>query len=154
MLKAKRAFTLIEVMIAVVIISTVVMALITMSGNNKYAFASYKNKTKVNQYASFFIANPDYGFENEKVYLDDLLSEFNVESDLRRELKKVKIELKYQKIEQIDMSEFDESDEESIDADSNEQEDKNVNSQLIIEIGKTVLNLDDTSVSLLRIQVQ
>ncbi len=152
MRKAKAAFTLIEVMIAVVIISTVIMALITMNGNNKYTFSLYKDKTKINQYASFFIANPDYGFEDKRLHLDDLLSEFDVETDLRRNLKNIKVELKYQEMERIDMSEFDEDEQQEQD-DADNQEAKGVNSQLIIEIGKTTLNIDGTSISLLRIQV-
>ena len=47
------------------------------------------------------------------MFLDDLVSDFDVESDLRRELKKVKVDLIYQMVEQIDMSEFEESDEEA-----------------------------------------
>ena len=151
--KAREAFTLIEVMIAVVIISTVIMALLTMSGNNTHTFSSFKDKTKVNQFASFFIANPDYGFESETLFLDDLVSSFDVESDLRRELKKVKAALSYQMVEQIDMSEYDESDEEETTQEDNE-EDKKVNSSLIIEIGRTILKVNNTSVALLRIQVQ
>lgn len=151
--KAREAFTLIEVMIAVVIISTVIMALLTMSGNNTHTFSSFKDKTKVNQFASFFIANPDYGFESKTLFLDDLVSSFDVESDLRRELKKVKVALSYQMVEQIDMSEYEESDEEETTQGENE-EDKEVNSSLIIEIGRTILKVNNTSVALLRIQVQ
>jgi len=151
--KAKKAFTLIEVMIAVVIISTVIMALITMSGNNTHIFSTFKNKTEVNQYASFFISNPDYGYENEKVYLDDLLGEFDVESDLRRELKSTQVELNYKEVDRIDMSEFDESEQEEENLDEQGQE-KEVASALIIEIGRTTLKTEDSSVSLLRIQVQ
>ncbi|MEA2100519.1 MAG: prepilin-type N-terminal cleavage/methylation domain-containing protein [Campylobacterota bacterium] len=154
--KGRYAFTLIEVMVAVVIISTVIMALLTMSGNNTHLFSSFKNQIKINQYASFFISNTDYGLENEDVTLDKLVSEFDLETDLRRELKSIKVDVNYQVIEQIDMSEFEESDDEIEEKydDSMEEEEENVNSSLIIEIGKTVLRVHDSSVSLLRIQVQ
>ena len=151
MLKAKNAFTLIEVMIAVVIISTVIMALLTMSGNNTHIFSSFKEKTKINQYASFFIANSEYGYERKTIFLDNLVSDFDVESDLRRMLKKVKVALTYQIVEQIDMSGFQESDEEEP---QEQEEDKQVNSSLIIEIGRTTLKIDKSSVSLLRIKAQ
>ena len=150
----EEGFTLIEVMIAVVIISTVIMALLTMSGNNTHIFSSFKDKTKINQYASFFIANSEYGYEKKTIFLDNLVSDFDVESDLRRELKRVKVALTYQIVEQVDMSEFQESDEEEEIQEQEEEEDKQVNSSLIIEIGRTTLKIDKSSVSLLRIQVQ
>jgi len=155
MAKARDAFTLIEVMIAVLIISTVIMALITMSGNNTHLFSTFKNQKQINQYASFFIANNKYGLENEDVTLDKLVDEFDLETNLRRELKTKKVAVNYQIIDEIDMSEFEEKDEEDLDdyVDNN-SEDENVNSSLIIEIGKTVLRVKDSSVSLLRIQIK
>jgi len=155
MAKARDAFTLIEVMIAVLIISTVIMALITMSGNNTHLFSTFKNQKHINQYASFFIANDKYGLENEDVTLDKLVDEFDLETDLRRELKTKKVSVNYQVIDEIDMSEFEEKDEEDLDDYvDNDSEDENVNSSLIIEIGKTVLRVKDSSVSLLRIQIK
>lgn len=155
MAKARDAFTLIEVMIAVLIISTVIMALITMSGNNTHLFSTFKNQKQINQYASFFIANDKYGLENEDVTLDKLVDEFDLETDLRRELKTKKVSVNYQVIDEIDMSEFEEKDEEDLDDYvDNDSEDENVNSSLIIEIGKTVLRVKDSSVSLLRIQIK
>jgi competence protein ComGC len=148
------AFTLIEVMISVVIISTVIMALLTMKGNNTHIFSSFKEKSKINQYASFFISNSSYGIESDSVKLDDLVSEFDVESDLRRELKDIKVDVIYQMIDQIDMSEFEESEEEEDLSNTIDEEEKQVNSSLIIEIGKTILKVNNTSVALLRIQVQ
>jgi len=153
----KRAFTLIEVMVAVVIISTVILALLTMNGNNTHLFSSFKQQAKINQYASFFISNAEYGLEDDSVVMDDLVSEFDVESDLRRELKEIKVELKYQIVEQIDLSEYEEDDSESDenpDMNEDEEESKDTNSSMIIEIGKTTLRLNDSGVSLLRIQIQ
>ena len=150
----RKAFTLIEVMVSVVIISTVILALLTMGGNNTHLFLSFKEQSKINQYASFFISNPDYGLEDDSVMMDDLLSEFDVEDELRRELKEIKVELLYRIIEQIDLSEYEDSEEENEDSEISEDEIKDTNSSLIIEIGKTTLKLKDSSTALLRIQVQ
>lgn len=157
MVKGRGAFTLIEVMVAVLIITTVIMALITMSGNNTHYFSSLKNKTKIDQYASLFISNTKYGLENEDVTLDKLVDQFDIETDLRRELKAIKVNVNYQVIDTIDMSEFEDTNEDDTNqyeaTDSNEQNDS-VNSNLIIEIGKTVLRVDDSSVPLVRIQIK
>jgi len=158
MAKARDAFTLIEVMIAVLIISTVIMALITMSGNNTHLFANFKNQKQINQYASFFISNDKYGLENEDVTLDKLVDEFDLETDLRRKLKTIKVDVNYKVIDTINMNEFDDTEDENNHenndyAESNDNN-KTTNSSLIIEIGKTVLRVEKSSVALVRIQIK
>ncbi|WP_324170588.1 prepilin-type N-terminal cleavage/methylation domain-containing protein [Sulfurimonas sp.] len=138
MSKSKNAFTLVEVMVAVMIISVVIMALLQMQGNSNHMFSRLKDKLKVNQYTSFFISNADYGFEKNSVDLDDVLSDFIVEDDLRRELKKIKVEVQYKKLRQLDMSEND---------------DEDVSSEMIFEIGKTILKANDSSASFIRFRV-
>jgi len=152
MIKARTAFTLIEVMISVIIISTVILSLLTMSGNNTHIFTSFKNKTIINQYASFFIANTKYGLENDEATLDRLVDEFDLESDLRRTLRDTKVKVIYQELETIDMSEY----EEDSDVSEDNVEEAQVNNNLIIEIGSTILKIKSlqSSVSLLRIRIK
>ncbi len=137
--KSKNAFTLIEVMVAVIIISVVIMALLKMQGNNAHMFSRFTSQLKINQYASFFIANSDYGFEKKSVNLDDILSDFKLEDDLRIELKNIKVEVVYEELEQIDMSESDE---------------ENSSSSMIMEIGRSILNVNNSSTSLVRFRIQ
>lgn len=94
----KDAFSLIEVMIAVVIISVVIMSLLQLQGNNMHLFSSFAKKEMLNQYGSFFIANEDYGYEKKSISLDELVSEFKIEDELRMELKKIKADIAYQDI--------------------------------------------------------
>ncbi|OIP55183.1 MAG: hypothetical protein AUK54_04340 [Helicobacteraceae bacterium CG2_30_36_10] len=143
---AKSAFTLIEVLVSVMIISVVIMALIKMNANNTHIFSSLKQQTKTNQYASFLIANEEYGFENKSVLINDLLSEFDLQNDLRRELKNIKAEIIYQELQLIDMSEEDSTLETA--------EDTEVTSNIILEIGKSILKTDESSTALLRIGIQ
>ncbi len=140
--KSKKAFTLMEVMVAVIIISVVIMALLEMQGNNSHMFTRFSSQIKITQYSSFLISNKDYGFEKDSVYLDDLLSEFRVEDDLRRELKEIKAEIVYEELDRIDMSESDEDDE------------GESNSSIIFEIGKTILNVNDQSTVVMRFKIQ
>lgn len=143
---AKSAFTLIEVLVSVMIISVVIMALIQMNANNTHIFSSLKQQTKTNQYASFLIANEEYGFENKSVVINDLLSEFDLQNDLRRELKNIKAEIIYQELQLIDMSEKDSTLETA--------EDSEVPQNLILEMGKSIFKTEDSSTALLRIRIQ
>jgi len=127
----RKAFTLIEVMIAVLIISTVIMALLQMRANGSHIFMKLFKQKEINQYATFVISNKNYGFENEKVSLDKLLDEFDMESELRRKLKKVKIEIFYQEVKLISF-----------------REDMN------FEIGKTIIKTPKSSFYTLRLRSQ
>ena len=138
------AFTLIEVMVAVMIISVVIAALLQMRGNSTHLFLNMNQKSKVNQFSSFFISNDNYGYENKTTSLDELIPEFEVEDDLRRELKNIKVDVIYQELATIDMSEFD------MDSD----QDDAAASSMVFEIGKTILKTQDSSVALLRLKLQ
>ena len=140
----RKGFTLIEVMVAVMIISVVIMALLQMYANSNHIFSVFKEKTKTNQYSSFFISNQAYGLENKSIHMDELVSDFKVEDDLRRNLKDMKAEVLYQVVGQIDMSESDDATEEGSDTSSN----------MILELGKTILKVDNSSNALLRIRIQ
>jgi len=126
-----------EVMVAVMIISVVIMALLEMQGNTTQIFSKVGNTLKLNQYTSLFISNKDYGFENKSVDLDDLLSEFKVENELRRELKTIKVKVDYQELKRFDMSEIEEG-----------------SSNMVFELGKTTLNVDDSFASIVRFRIQ
>ena len=140
--KARKAFTLIEVMIAVVIISTVIMALIQMYANNTHIFASFKKQAKINQYASVLISNENYGFKNKSIHLYDMVRDFDIEDDLRRELKETKVKVIYKELRTIDMSEQD-SDEEI-----------QTSSGLVLEIGKSTIVLKESSTSLIKFKLK
>jgi prepilin-type N-terminal cleavage/methylation domain-containing protein len=144
----RKAFTLIEVMIAVVIISVVIAALIQMFANNTHIFSSLKSQSKINSYVSLFIANDTYGLEDKEVSLDDLVSEFNVESELRAVLRETKAKIIYKELESIDMREYEEGEE------VDQESEASVNSGLVFEVGSSTIKIHDSSASLLRIQIQ
>ncbi|MBU0720373.1 prepilin-type N-terminal cleavage/methylation domain-containing protein [bacterium] len=147
--KSRDAFTLIEVMISVVIISVVILALLEMQGNSTHIFSGLKKQLKMNQYTSFFISNAEYGFEKKSVDMDELVSDFKVEDELRRELKNIKVELVYQELNTIDLREFEQSD-----ADLSEGDMSASDSNLIFEVGKTVLKTGDSTSGLMRLRFQ
>ena len=138
----KEAFTLIEVMVAVMIISVVIMALTQMYANNTHIFLSLKKQTKVNQYASLLITNEKYGWESDETNVYELIEGFNVEDDLRRELKDIKVKLSYQELKTLDMSEED------------VYEEGAESSGVVFEIGKSLIQTEDSSTAMMRFRIQ
>jgi len=139
--RCKNAFTLLEVMVAVMIITVVIMALIQMYANNTHIFLSLKQKTQLNQYASLLVGNKNYGWENDEIDLYRLVENYNLETDLRRELKSIKIDIKYDELKMLDMSEED-LNENSIES-----------SSFVFEIGNTIIRSRDASTALLRFRI-
>lgn len=141
----RRAFTLVEVMVAVVIVSVVIAALLQMQGNTNHKLFNIKEMMKTNQYNSFLLSLSDkYGFESSKMDMKRLVYEFELESDLRRRLKGMKLELYYEELTTIDTSELDAS------SDLNETS----NTSLIFEIGKTTLKTKDFTTQVIRVKIQ
>ena len=138
----RDAFTLIEVMVAVIIITVVIMALLQMHANSTHIFSSMKKQTKTNQYSSFLISNENYGFEDKNIYLYSLVRDFDLQDDLRRELKKIKIKMLYKELEAIDIG--NQSNDEEIESSSN----------LVLEIGESLIQTDSGSTALMRFRIR
>lgn len=147
------AFTLIEVMVAVVIISSVIMALIQMYANNIHIFSSLKAKTDITQYGSLLLDNPNVGFEKEETNLYELIDGFDVTDDLRHHLKKIKVKVVYQELERLDLSELD-TEQKDDDTQESEPQDKTATNTMLLEIGRTVLKFDEGATSIMRIQLK
>ena len=145
------AFTLIEVMVAVMIISVVIAALLQMRGNSTHIFMQLDKKLKINQYMSFLISNENFGFENDNISLDEIVSEFDLEDELRRKLKGIHSEVVYQEISTIDMSEFEAKEEDPQNYDNQDEESK---SAMVFEVGKSILKTKDSSAAILRLRLQ
>lgn len=131
-----------EVMVAVMIVSVVIAALLQMRGDTSNKFFNIKKMLDTNQYNSFLISTDNkYGFESSNIDMKRLVDNFKVQSDLRRKLSSMKVKLKYKTLQVIDTSEFN----------SDEQ---NATTGIIFEIGKTELITKKFSSSLIRIRVQ
>ena len=137
-------------MVAVVIISVVIMALIELIANNSHNFSTLSKKEQNNQYLSFFGSPSRYGFADKHITLYDLVKDFELESDLRRDLKAIKVDVIYQEIDSIDMDDY--SVDEQEESEVEEDQENRTNSSMAFEIGKTILKIDNSSVSILRIK--
>ena len=143
----RSAFTLIEMMIAVMIISVVVAALLQLQANNTHLFERIEKKESLQHYTSLLLASK-YGFENDSLTLDRLVERFDIDDDLRRELKKIKLKVMYETLETIDLSQM--SDEDALEA---ENPDEEKSSSLSLEIGRSILRFDGESVSIMRVRL-
>ncbi len=143
---SKRAgFTLIEVMVAVMIISVVITALLELQSNTTKSFSHLREVQKNLQYASL-LQGTKYGYENDSLTLERLVARFDLDDNLRRELKSIKASILYQKLDTVDTSELEDADEANIRPDAQQ-------TTFILEIGRTVLQLPNGSTSLVRIRI-
>ena len=148
---SKNAFTLIEVMVAVMIVSVVIAALLQMRGNTSHKFIGIKKMMQTNQYNSFLLSKGDkYGFEESNIDLYRLVDDFDLEDDLRRRLKAIKLKVDYEELDTIDTAEFDESAQPSEDGEEVQKD----TTGIVFEIGKSMLKAENFSTSLMRIRIQ
>jgi len=147
----RGGFTLIEVMVAVMIVSVVIAALLEMRGNTTQKFFTIKKMLVTNQYNSFLLnVGEKYGFERSSLTLYGLVDDFDLESDLRRRLKSIKVSIDYEELSVIDTNEYTSSQE---DSQENMQGESGATG-IIFEIGKTVLEGENMKGSLIRVRVQ
>ncbi|MBD3797678.1 MAG: prepilin-type N-terminal cleavage/methylation domain-containing protein [Campylobacterales bacterium] len=129
---SKKAFTLLEVMVAVLIVSVVIAAIFQVKGDANTKLFWVQERIKKAQYNTFFLGNTEkYGFEKSNVSLYELVSDFELEDDLRRELKALKINIDYDELEGIETP-----------------------MGSVFEIGKTKLNAKEFDQSILRVRLQ
>jgi prepilin-type N-terminal cleavage/methylation domain-containing protein len=88
----KKAFSLMEVMIAVSLLSVVVFALFQIKSNNIFILSKATQESKNKEYLMMAMDTKEYSKRNKNVYLDRLYS-IN-DDDLRREFKQIKIKIK------------------------------------------------------------
>ena len=134
-------------MVAVMIISVVVAALLQLQSNNTDTFLHLKRMQKNLQYASL-LQGSKYGFENDSLTLDRMVERFDLDDDLRRELKSIRAQLLYQELDRIDTKEFGDMKEQT-----GESVQEGEESPLVIEIGRSVLQLDEGSASVMRVRI-
>lgn len=125
------------------IVSVVIAALLQMRGETAHKFLGIKKMLQTNQYNSLLIAqNSKYGFEKSNMDMNRLVEDFDLESNLRRKLKSIKVELGYEELKTVDTSEFEESDQGSS------------GSGLVFEIGDTSIKTENFTLHMMRVRVQ
>ena len=152
-----KGFTLIEVLVAVMIISVVISALLQLFANNSHTFSSVHQKILQTNMSSLLLGNEIYGYEDKKMDLSELVKDFNINDDLRRKLKDKKIEIIYTEVTSLNFDDAAESlaEAEGESGDNDEglvTETSEVANSL--EIGRTTIKIDNESSSFLRVKFQ
>ncbi|DAB29403.1 MAG TPA: hypothetical protein CFH84_09790 [Sulfurimonas sp. UBA12504] len=94
------------------------------------------------------MTNPQYGYEDKRGTLYDIVSDFDLQDELRHELKNIKAELLYKELEVIDLKEF------AAETNSSQNEEfQETNSDMVFEIGSSVIKLEKSSGALLRLRL-
>jgi prepilin-type N-terminal cleavage/methylation domain-containing protein len=128
----RKAFTLLEVMVAVLIVSVVIAAMFKVKGDANTKLFWLQSTINETQYNTFLLGNSDkYGFDKSSISLNELINEFDLESDLRRKLKAIKVSINYDKKDDIDIP-----------------------TGSVLELGKTKLETKNFSTSILRVKIQ
>ncbi len=95
----KKAFSLIELVVAVSILSIAMLALIQIRINNISLLSKIQEKVVLNDYVLLAINLENANKRNENIRLGDI---YNFKNDeIRRELKQVKVKVKDEKIDTI-----------------------------------------------------
>ena len=132
MRKKRNAFTLLEVMVAVLIVSVVIAAMFQVKGDANTKLFWLKDSINETQYNTFLLGNSSkYGFDKSNISLNELVSEFDLEDDLRRELKEIKVSVTYEEEDAIETP-----------------------TGSVLEIGKTKLESKNFTSSILRVKIQ
>lgn len=146
----RKGFTLIEVMVAVVIISLVIGVLLQLFSNNTRLFSSMRGHSELCMRSSLLIGNTQYGYENEKVSLADLVQDFDIDDALRQKLKKYKAKITYSTVKELDTrkKEIDDIVEPYI---GNNDEGLK---ERTMEIGRSSFEMDEFQTAYLRLKMQ
>lgn len=159
----RKGFTLIEVMVSVVIISVVIGALLQIFSNNTHFFSQFKSKIDLAWRSSLLLYQDEIGGFKEKkddeieedIFLDELVKKFNIDDDLRRELKKIEADVTYKAVSIIETDEMEmdvnESDQELA---TQYEEAKEKSDGVVLEIGKTSFKIGDESTTFLRLNLE
>ena len=154
--KTSHGFTLLEVLVAVMIIAVVIGSLIQLFANNSNTFASIPQRILHTNTTSLLLGNEVYGFQKAKTDLAELVKDFKIDDDLRRKLKNIKAEIVYSEVTTIDFGDASESIAEEASSKTGGEtlvkDAADVSNSL--EIGRTTLKIKDQSSSFVRIKFQ
>ncbi len=150
----RRGFTLIEVMVAVILISTVIAAMLQLFADNTRFLGGVEERIDHTLRGSLLLGKADYSFETKERTLYDLADDFELDDALRRRLKATKLSLAYRVEQQLDSGgtvtpavgeKAPEADDEAVAA---------VSDAVVLEIGETTFTIGDRRSGWTRMRLQ
>ena len=138
-----KGFTLLEVLVAVMLLVVVITALLRVQADTTQGFLHLAKKRQTIGYATL-LQGGSYGFVKEHVTLDRLIEGFDVDDALRTELKQKRMDISYQREYTLD------------DAPPQEQaqEEQDKDAALAVELGLMNISIDANGYSFVRIRLQ
>lgn len=147
-----KGFTLIEVVVAVMIISVVIAALLQAFAHNTRLFSRMEHKIGFSTQASLLLGKGDIGFENMDISLDRVLGDFRMDDEFRRRLKAFEAEIDYREIMRFDGSDFFAEREAMADEEGESLAGQKAPA-VTFEIGRTSMRSNGENVSFLRLRL-
>lgn len=100
----KKSFSLIEVLIAVTLLSVVITAIFQIKENNIFFLSHFKESSRNNEFISLATMSKidPAKLRNENIYLDKIV-DFK-DDDVRKELKNIKVNIKDKEFDELDLS--------------------------------------------------
>ncbi len=99
----KQAISLVEVLVAVMLISVVIVSILQIKENNLYFLEKSKESTKYNAYISMIaLDNDKTKLNNDNIYLSDKIN-FK-DDEIRKVLKEIKIKRKEKELKPIEFN--------------------------------------------------
>jgi len=146
----RPAFTLMEVMVAVLIISVTLGAMLQITHNAGFIYERGKNRSDILPRASLAFANPLEEHPSENIDIKSIAESFGVkDDDILDILRDAEPKLESELYSQIDLSEMDDEDEEM-----SEEDDTTQSQTLGINIYRLVYKeKDGNSVSIFRLKL-
>lgn len=117
-------------MIAVMIVSLVIAALLKLQGNTNHLFNRLQSDQRRSSYATLLLWNPTYGLNKSQGTLYRLVDNFDMDDELRRELKKSKFNIEYKKLQTLEID------------------------NLILEVGKTHFSCENLDIYFNRVHLR
>ncbi|QKJ23859.1 PulJ/GspJ family protein [Poseidonibacter lekithochrous] len=92
----KKAFSLMEVLVAITMLSVVMISLLQVKSDNIFLIQKSEEKAELNDYVSLVMNLEEASDRNENIFLDRVYRFDN--DELRKELKPIKVKIKDDKV--------------------------------------------------------
>lgn len=152
----RKAFSLIEVMVAVILISIVIAALLQLFGTNSRFLGRMEERSSQTIRSTLLLGIKERGFEERKTELSALVEDFELDDDLRRRLKRRAALLDYQADLQLDDTTLGTT--ESLSSEEANQTGEALPEEesalFVLEIGRTLFTVDEERTAWTRLRLQ
>jgi prepilin-type N-terminal cleavage/methylation domain-containing protein len=100
----RKAFTLMEVLVAVMLIAVIGATLLKVSSNNSFLMGYFQQKSHQNSLYSLFVLNSSKEYDKKSLFLDEVLKNYKInDDDIRQYFKNFKITYKERVVDTLSL---------------------------------------------------